>query len=130
MHVFIRCSLLGSALAAPLPALAHAVLIDSTPAPNGHVPAGPLAIVFRYNSRIDAGRSKLTLTAPGSDGGTTTRLAAHGEGADLLDASATLTPGDYTLHWQVLAIDGHITRGNVPFTVDAAATTVSAAGAK
>ena len=120
MHVFIRRSLLGGALAAPLPALAHAVLVDSTPAPNGHVPAGPLAIVFRYNSRIDAGRSKLTLTAPGQDGGTTTRLAAP----------ATLTPGDYTLHWQVLAIDGHITRGNVPFTVDAAATTVSAAGAK
>jgi len=117
---------LGAALAAPLPALAHAVLIDSMPAPQSHVQAGPLAIVFRYNSRIDSGRSKLTLTAPGPNGGsTTTRLATHGEGADLLDAAVTLTPGDYTLHWQVLAIDGHITRGNVPFTVDARATTAA-----
>ena len=81
------------------------------------MPAGSLAIAFRYNSRIDAGRSKLTLTAPD---GATTRLATHGEGADLLAASATVTPGGYTLHWQVLATDGHITRGNVPFTVDAA----------
>jgi hypothetical protein len=28
-----------------------------------------------------------------------------------------LTPGVYVLRWQVLAIDGHITRGDVPFTV-------------
>ena len=119
MHLTPRSALLATILATPLPALAHAILVDSTPAPQGHVPAGPLAITFRYNSRIDAGRSKMTLTAPG---GATTRLVTHGQGADLLDAQASLTPGAYTLHWQVLAIDGHITRGNVPFTVDAAAT--------
>jgi methionine-rich copper-binding protein CopC len=28
-------------------------------------------------------------------------------------------PGAYTLKWQVLATDGHITRGSVPFIVDA-----------
>ena len=110
---------LAASLAAPGLAQAHAVLIDSTPPPQGHVAAGPLAITLRYNSRIDAGRSKVTLTAPN---GATSRLATHGQGADLLDAAAAVSPGAYTLHWQVLAIDGHITRGNVPFSVDAAAT--------
>lgn len=105
-------------MAAPAPARAHAVLIDSVPAPAGHVPAGNLAIKFRYNSRIDAPRSKLTLTRPD---GSTSRLASHGEGPDLLEAGLTLPPGAYTLHWQVLAVDGHITRGNVPFAVDGAA---------
>jgi methionine-rich copper-binding protein CopC len=105
------------ALAAAPPALAHAVLIDSLPAPDGHVPAGALAIKFRYNSRIDAPRSKLTLTRPD---GSVVRLGSHGEGPDLLEATVTLVAGAYTLHWQVLAVDGHITRGNVPFTVDAA----------
>ncbi len=119
MRPLLYCVALSAAFAAPLPALAHAVLIDSTPAPQGHVPAGALAIALRYNSRIDAARSKITLTAPG---GATTRLPIHGQGADMLDATATLTPGGYTLHWQVLAIDGHITRGRVPFTVDASAT--------
>jgi methionine-rich copper-binding protein CopC len=104
-------------LAAAPPALAHAVLIDSVPAPDGHVTAGALAIKFRYNSRIDAPRSKLTLTRPD---GSADRLASRGEGADLLEADVTLSPGAYTLRWQVLAVDGHITRGNVPFTVDAA----------
>jgi methionine-rich copper-binding protein CopC len=115
----IRMLLTAGLMSAALPdghALAHAVLIDSIPAPDGHVPAGPLAIKFRYNSRIDAPRSKLTLSKPD---GSTTRLASRGEGPDLLDADIAVTPGAYTLHWQVLAVDGHITRGNVPFTVDA-----------
>ena len=36
---------------------------------------------------------------------------------DLLTGRAELVPGSYVLHWQVLAVDGHITRGDVPFTV-------------
>jgi copper resistance protein C len=28
-----------------------------------------------------------------------------------------MAPGSYSVRWQVLAIDGHITRGDVPFTV-------------
>ncbi|MFI4981818.1 MAG: copper resistance protein CopC, partial [Nevskiales bacterium] len=27
------------------------------------------------------------------------------------------TPGAYVVRWQVLSVDGHITRGDVPFTV-------------
>ena len=38
---------------------------------------------------------------------------------DVLSAGVTLTPGAHTLRWQVLAVDGHITRGEVPFTVTA-----------
>jgi methionine-rich copper-binding protein CopC len=28
-----------------------------------------------------------------------------------------LSPGKYAIHWQVLAVDGHITRGQIPFEV-------------
>jgi len=99
------------------PAFAHAILVDSTPAPLGHVPAGHLDLVFRYNSRIDAGRSKLTLKKPDQ---TTQRLPiASAATQDVLKAGLDLAPGDYVVSWQVLATDGHITRGTVPFTVDA-----------
>ena len=102
---------------AATPCHAHAILVDSTPAPNAHLQAGPLAIKFRYNSRIDTARSKLTLTGPD---GTEARLPIDSTATPaLLSASATVAPGAYTLRWQVLAIDGHITRGTVPFTVDA-----------
>ena len=111
-------AVLLSTLAAPACAGAHAILVDSTPAPLSHRPAGPLALVFRYNSRIDAARSKLVLLRPGATAQRlTTETAAP---PDLLKATLDLTPGDYTLTWQVLATDGHITRGRVPFTVDPA----------
>jgi methionine-rich copper-binding protein CopC len=104
------------ALLIATPASAHAVLVDSTPAPLGHIPPGHLTLLFRYNSRIDAGRSKLTLKKPDQ---TTQRITIEPVPAqDLLKASLDLTPGDYVASWQVLATDGHITRGNVPFTVD------------
>jgi len=97
---------------------AHAILIDSTPAPFAHVASGHIEVVFRYNSRIDAGRSKLTLKH-GDD--STERLTTEAvQKPDVLKASIDLTPGDYVISWQVLATDGHITRGNVPFTVDPA----------
>ncbi len=34
-----------------------------------------------------------------------------------MTSATDLRPGDYTVRWQVLAVDGHITRGDVPFTV-------------
>lgn len=105
-------------LATPSAASAHAILVDSTPAPLGHVAAGRLGVVFRYNSRIDSGRSRLALVSPD---GTTKRLDTVADPApDLLRAGIDLEPGEYTLTWQVLAVDGHITRGRVPFTVDGA----------
>lgn len=96
------------------PAWAHAIIVDSTPAPYAHVAAGPLSLVLRYNSRIDAARSKLVLR----HGATDQRLAPTAAGApDVLQASATVVPGEYQVVWQVLATDGHITRGRIPFTV-------------
>jgi methionine-rich copper-binding protein CopC len=103
-------------LVAP-PALAHAILVASTPSPNAHVKPGSLAITLRYNSRIDPGRSKLTLRAP--DHGIARLAVTADDSQAVMRSSATVVPGDYVLRWQVLALDGHITRGNVPFTVDA-----------
>ncbi len=116
------CLLICLAMLGARPAAAHAVLIDSTPAPLGHVPAGHLVLTLRYNSRVDAGRSKLVL----KHGDSETRLSqTAGDTPDVLHAALDLTPGDYVVEWQVLATDGHITRGRVPFTVDAAVLTGS-----
>jgi methionine-rich copper-binding protein CopC len=99
------------------PAVAHAILVASTPAPYAHVKPGNLPILLRYNSRIDTGRCKLTLQAP--DRSIIRLPASAGAGPDQLTADASVAPGDYVLRWQVLAVDGHITRGDVRFTVDA-----------
>ncbi len=102
---------------APSPALAHAILVDSTPAANGTLTPGHEAILLRFNSRIDRERSRLTLIAPDHS---QTRIPVGDDGPpDVMTAATDLKGGDYTLRWQVLAVDGHITRGDVPFKVAA-----------
>ena len=96
-------------------ASAHAILIDSTPKPNGTLPAGHVTLVFKYNSKVDGKRSRLTLVKP--DHSETVLPIAASSQLNELDSSVDLTAGAYVIRWQALALDGHITRGDVPFTV-------------
>ena len=103
------------ALIQPAPAGAHAILEASQPPANGTVAAGTVRFKLRYNSRIDHVRSRLTLIRPDQ-----TRIVVpigYGDDPGAASAVVALTPGAYVLRWQVLAIDGHITRGDLPFTV-------------
>ncbi|HVN08252.1 MAG TPA: copper resistance CopC family protein [Patescibacteria group bacterium] len=98
------------------PVEGHAVLQESTPAANSTVKGPDVSIRLRFNSRIDGNRSKLTLIHP--DGSTEALKMGEQPSPDTLTSAASkLKPGDYKLHWQVLATDGHITRGDIPFKV-------------
>lgn len=101
-------------LLAPKLALAHAILIQSQPADQASIPPGERSLVLRYNSRIDHQLSRLTLQ--GTNAQMTLPLDPKSP-ADTLSAKADLSPGSYLLHWQVLATDGHMTRGDVRFIV-------------
>jgi copper resistance protein C len=101
---------------APVAAAAHAIIIASNPAVDAVVGGTSVPIELRFNSRIDHRRSRLTLVRP--DGTSATLPLAAEVTPDLLTTRASgLVPGVYRLHWQVLSIDGHITRGDIPFTV-------------
>ena len=98
------------------PAAAHAVLLESNPAVKSAVPGPDVPIKLRFNVRIDAVRSRLTLIRP--DGSTQALDISRETPVDTLSARASgLAAGAYRLRWQVLASDGHITRGEIPFTV-------------
>jgi len=103
------------AVSVPSFAWAHAILEDSTPPAGGSVHAGTIDVRLRYNSRIDRERSRLTLTGPNHTQASVP-IAPNGP-PDIMAAHLDLKPGGYVLRWQVLAVDGHITRGDVPFTV-------------
>jgi len=95
---------------------AHAVLLESTPALKSSVSGPDVPIKLRFNVRVDALRSRLTLVRP--DGSLQALELSKETPADTLAASANgLGAGEYRLRWQVLASDGHITRGEIPFTV-------------
>jgi methionine-rich copper-binding protein CopC len=97
-------------------AAAHAVLLESNPSLNASVFGPDVPIKLRFNVRIDATRSRLTLLRP--DGTAAPLELAKDSPADTLSTlAAGLVPGAYRLRWQALASDGHITRGEIPFTV-------------
>jgi copper resistance protein C len=97
---------------------AHAVLMESSPALKSSVSGPDVPIKLRFNVRIDGLRSRLTLIHP--DGSAQALEISKQTPADTLSAEATgLAAGAYRLRWQVLASDGHITRGEIPFTVTA-----------
>ena len=112
---WLRTLAVLAAVAVPAGAEAHAILIQSDPAIGATVEAGKVAFTLRYNSRIDRVRSRLTLRRPDQ---TQAVLPIDRDGFDdSLTTTTELPRGDYVLRWQVLAVDGHITRGDVPFTV-------------
>ena len=106
----------GTANLASRVAWAHAVLLSAQPGENSTVDGPDVAVLLKYNSRLDTQHSTLTLLAPD---GKVEKVAIGGQPAPgLLSAKLTgLVKGAYELRWQVLAIDGHVTRGKVLFQI-------------
>ena len=98
------------------PAAAHAILLESHPALQSTVVGPDVSLKLRFNVRIDLARSRLTLILP--DGSLQALEIDKQAPPDTISSQATgLQPGTYRLRWQVLASDGHITRGEIPFAV-------------
>jgi len=97
-------------------AWAHAILMESKPALNSSVKGPDVAVWLRFNVRVDGGRSRVELVAP--DGSHQSLALAKQSRPDILQSQASgLKPGTYKLIWNVLAADGHMSKGEVPFTV-------------
>lgn len=97
---------------------AHAVLMESNPKNNSTVKGPDFPIHLRYNVRVDGKRSKLTLLP--ADGGAPVPVEAPKQTApDTLESHVSgVKPGDYKLQWKALASDGHMSSGEVDFTVN------------
>jgi hypothetical protein len=101
---------------APSQAFAHALVLSSQPAANRTVPRGELRIELRFNSRIDPKRSRVALVAP-DHAQSAIATAPDARGAELKGRAAVDRAGPWALRWQVLSLDGHVTRGEIPFRV-------------
>jgi len=107
--------LIALALCCVLPVSAHAILLSATPESESTVSGPEVRVRLQFNSRIDGKRSRLSLVLPEAP----ERLLATSQPTAAIVASdiKNLPPGTYVLRWQVLAEDGHITRGELPFRV-------------
>ena len=115
----LRRLIMAAALIAMVPvreASAHAILFEATPTRNSIVNGSSVAVKLRFNVRIDPGRSRLALVYPG--GSLHALQVKQQKPADVVAADVSdLGPGHYDLKWQVLASDGHMTQGDIPFAV-------------
>ena len=97
-------------------AWAHAVIVAAHPAMGSTLDPGAVDVRLEFNSRIDVRRSALNLLRP--DGTRVALTPLTGSAPGILAARAEASAaGTWTLEWQVLSLDGHITRGVVTFSV-------------
>ena len=94
----------------------HAILIASTPKEGDVISNSDPTFALQFNVRIDGIRSRISLVHPD---GTIQPVSINKQTSpDTLTANAKgLAPGNYHIRWQVLAVDGHISNGEVRFTV-------------
>jgi copper transport protein len=104
-----------------VPALAHANLVEASPAPGGEVSKPPEQVELRFNEPVDAEFDPVVVRA--ADGA---RVDAHDAHVDPEDARVVLAnlkklpEGSYTVKWRVTSIDGHVVEGRYDFAVAAA----------
>jgi methionine-rich copper-binding protein CopC len=108
-------------LLAPPAVTSHAIVLESSPAPDAVLSRAPRQVTLRFNSRIEKRLTRVTLAR--ADEAPAPVALAEGETAATPDRLTIplppLGPGVYVLRYRVLAVDGHITEGALRFTVAA-----------
>src|SRR4051794_2550655 len=112
----VVCAGLCALVLGPI-AFAHAILVKSIPAPNEILTGPDVLVDLTFNSRVDQARSTLSLE---DENHTASKLNVDvdpSSPARLIARIPKAAAGSYKLHWQVLSVDGHITRGEISFRV-------------
>jgi copper transport protein len=103
------------------PALAHATLVEASPARGGEVPEPPDWVELRFTEPVDAEFDPVVVRDAGG-----ARVDARDGRVDPNDARVVLASldelpeGSYTVEWRVTSIDGHVIDGRYGFAVEAA----------
>ena len=101
-------------LVAP-PAVAHSLLLESSPAAEATLATLPPHLTLRFNNRIEKRLSRINLLNERGTPQPLTIVVAEG-GADRLTAVVPpLEPGAYRVEWHVLSTDGHVVSGSFGF---------------
>lgn len=113
--------LIGSALIGATPAAAHALVLESVPPRDAVLARSPERVLLRFNSKIEKGLTRLTLS--GADGPPEILSTAGADGDPESDRVVVplrpLPPGRYVIRYKVLSADGHVTEGALRFSVSA-----------
>ncbi len=112
---FFRFCCICVLVAYSIAAYAHAVLVKAAPGAHSTVAGTTITVKLQFNVRVDPKRSRVALVLPDKS---QKLLSVSQPAPELLESQLTgLANGDYSIRWQVLASDGHITQGEIPFKV-------------
>ena len=94
-------------------ALAHAKLVSSSPAANQTVTPPPTSLTLKFSESIEVRFAQVTLSDAGGTAVKTGSVTQDpGDRAILI---VPLADGQYTVSWQIVAADGHKTKGTYHF---------------
>jgi methionine-rich copper-binding protein CopC len=110
--------IIGACLAGPPRAIAHAIILESSPRHQESLPS-PKRLVLRFNSRIEKRLCSTHLVGPQRRAIALLRPEPDTPPDTLAYLLPPLPPGAYQARWKVMAADGHVTEGVVVFTVAA-----------
>ena len=105
-------------LSSAIDALAHALLTKSEPARRAVLSKPPAQVRLWFNEKLEPAFCTVEVLA--DDGKPVTRQPAHVAAQDpkLLElALPALPPGNYTVQYRVLSVDGHTVRAAYRFSV-------------
>jgi methionine-rich copper-binding protein CopC len=99
-------------------AWAHAYPAVSIPNNGATVKEPPREVRIQFTEGVEIVFSQITVK------GTTGEVVSHGKLRQLADDTLAidlkpLSPGNYTVEWQVLSVDTHVTEGLLRFTIGA-----------
>jgi methionine-rich copper-binding protein CopC len=115
MNKAIAFAALGLAAAS---VFAHARLQGSVPADGSTVAVAPTELRLQYGEPVEAAMSTVAIAGPGGAALTGGPVAADKADARTLVVSLPkLPPGGYRVDWKTVGRDGHVTRGQIRFTV-------------
>ncbi|MGE0970065.1 CopC domain-containing protein YobA [Klebsiella sp. WOUb02] len=123
MRIFVGNTLRAAALLAGFVvsagAFAHAHLQQQTPTADSTVSASPQALTLSFSEGIETRFSGVTLSGPQQQAVATGKLALSDDNKAqlIVPLAQPLTPGEYTVDWHVVSVDGHKTKGQYHFTV-------------
>jgi methionine-rich copper-binding protein CopC len=97
-------------------AAAHAYPDRVSPADGATLPQPPSEVRIQFNEGIELEFSRIDVKGPA--GQAVSKGKVRRDGADTLIIDLLpLEPGSYTIEWQVLSVDTHITQGVLRFTI-------------
>lgn len=114
----IPCLLLLAAGGAATDARAHAALVKADPARRAVLAKAPPQVRLWFNERLEPAYARVTLARTGSGPVKTglPRLEATDSRVLILDLPP-LAPGDYTVSYRVLSLDGHSLEQGYAFSI-------------